>query len=301
MNRNEQTDNAVDKMIRNAMDTDMPDEVDQRLRGHLRIFRERLAMRGRFSPFDMGRPWPLARLAAAFLAAALLLFFIGTFVGGSTPSWAEVAEQFGSAPFLNATIYVKSHALAEPVQIEIWMGQGGKLRMRAGHEIIFGENGRIIERVAIGDKEGPRPDLEYAQGMLQDVIRDMSKAETFSLETLIAALPIDGQLSAPLENQLARVSNDMVVFDITPEASPDWVRIWALRESRLPVRLLYWHPETGENVDVVLSYGGEPPSSFFDPETFQAHLSENASPVDIAYALVKDIGGRPLAPQDIQR
>jgi len=65
-----------------------------------------------------------------------------------------------------------------------------------------------------------------------------------------------------------------VVFDVELPGTPEWVRIWALRESRLPVRIRVWDPRDGETTDAVFEYSREQADEFFDPEL---SLSANKS------------------------
>ncbi|HEO71533.1 MAG TPA: hypothetical protein ENN80_09725 [Candidatus Hydrogenedentes bacterium] len=282
------------------MKSEIPHDIHDRMYKHLDAFHAHLKHRAteRFRPFR-GRLWPL-RLALAATAAALLLI-TGTLLFGGTaePTWAEVVEQFGSVPFFNATMYARSSAMAEPVQLELWMGLGGKLRLRAGNEVLFGDQGRAVEKVCFAPPSDSSPCVAHAERMVRSVIEQLGKAEAFDLNTLIQALPLQGALSPPLANHNASISRDLVVFDLTYEPSPEWVRIWALRESRLPMRLLFWQPETGESLDVVLSYGNPQPPEFFDPEAFRDAIASNSSMPNQAYALLDDTGGRAVTPQDV--
>ena len=163
----------------------------------------------------------------------------------------------------------------------------------------FCENGQLIEEVAIGPAFATSQGLLSAEMTVQYFMKKMGRVDTFSFETLLQILPEMGTISAPLRNQEATISNDLVVFDMSGEESPEWVRIWTLRESRLPVRVLYWDPRTGYSTDVLLSYGNEQLPDFFDPEAFKVSLAAGGgSPADRAYALLKDVGGRPITPQD---
>lgn len=291
----------VDELMKTVDNKQLPGGLEDRLHGQLAAFRERVRLRQtrsfrrRYTRRKMFR-----RVSVS--AAVLLLLALGAYVIGAqtTPTWAEVVERFGTVPFFNATIYVKAHAAADPVQLELWMGPGGKSRFRVGHEVIFGEEGRMLETVAFAPPSADTQRLRYARQMVQHCIERVGKEEAFSFDTLVRALPVQGMLSQPLENQNASISRDLVVFDIADESDPEWTRIWALRGSRLPVRILYWDPESGGSVDVVLSYANEQPEEFFDPGAFRETLGKNAGgAANQAYVLLKDPGGRPITPQDV--
>ncbi|HOZ47789.1 MAG TPA: hypothetical protein PLO37_22065 [Candidatus Hydrogenedentes bacterium] len=292
--------NEVDKVVNDWLDKDLPPEVEQGLRGHLAVFRRRLEAR---EAYASGRPRMVFRVAYV-MAALLVITALALITFGSSvpPTWAEVAEQFGTMPFYAATVYVKANAVEEPVQIELWMEQDGRLRLRAGNEVIFGEQGHMAERIQFAPASESVRRVELAEQVVRDVVEKMGQTGAFSLAALVEALSLEGPMSAlrpPSANLNASISKDLVVFDITNEPSPDWVRIWALRESRLPVRLLYWDPRCGMSVDVMLSYSGRQPAEFFDPEAFQRALADGADGAATqAYLLLTDPGGRPVTPQD---
>jgi len=303
MNHDTHREEAVDSMVNKAMKDEVPAEVRSRLHAQLGAFRDHVSYREAMRPRGR-RVLRVAFRSAAAIAGAAIIFGIASVVFGTgpAPTWADVLEQFESTPSVNATVYVKSSAVAEPVQLELWMAQGGRLRLRAGNQVVFGEKGRTVATVSLADAPDASNSVLHAQRSVQQIVNVVARAETFSFDTLVQALPFEGTrtLSAPLANQNASVSNDLIVFDIACDQSPEWVRIWALRESRLPVRFIYWDPRNGSSVDVALSYGNQQPPEFFDPEAFRAHLAGGAAgPVEQAYGLLRDSGGRPLTPQDV--
>lgn len=290
---------TFDEMIRNELDTPVPPRAEARMRARLADFRGHLTYRDVRMPVSWQHRG--LRVAGAFaLALALVLAWSFTTGEGPEPTWADVAERFAESRFLSATIYVKADAAASPVQLELWVGQGGRLRMRAGHEVFFGERGRLDESVAVTP---PRNEAAVAEAreMVQEVIATLGAAEAFSLETLVQALPFRAVMSTPLPNQNARLAEDMLVFDMTDADGPGWLRVWVLRESQLPVRMRYWDPRNGQSVDASLSYAHDQPPAFFDAEAFKAALGEGgAHAPGQAYALLKDPGGRPVTPDDIE-
>ena len=293
---------AVDTLLKDAMRRELPCEVEARLQGQLREFRGRLASGGRRGSVTSRLAHTAYRLGWA-TALLVIAVGIGTYlVGGkATPTWADVMKRFASVPFLHATIYVRDNAMSETAQLEVWMGQRGKVRLRAGGKVAFGEGGRLIEEVPISSPFTMPRELLIAEQAVQQYIQKLGRVDAFSFETLLRLLPELGTLSAPLQNQHATISNDLVVFDIASQDSPEWVRIWALRESRLPVRVLFWDPRSAQSTDVILSYGNQQSPDFFDPEAFKASLAAGGTnAADRAYALMRDVGGRPITPRDAE-
>ncbi len=301
MNDEADRKDTVEDMVKDVMSKKIPAEVDQRLRGQLGTFRTLLDARSLAMRPGNRLLRATIRTMAAVAAAVVLFVAAGlVFDGEAPPSWAEVLERFDSTPFFNATVYVKQHAMAEPVQLEVWMAQGGKLRLRAGNQVIFGENGQTIETVAFAPEAQHADGVQNARGTVDVIVAAVGQAEDFSFDTFVQALPLGDHLSVPLTNQNASVSRDLVVFDITNDNSPEWVRIWALRESRLPVRVLYWDPRSAASVDVALSYANQQPPEFFDPAAFKQNLSKSTwRPADRAYGLLRDTGGLPITPRDV--
>ena len=72
------------------------------------------------------------------------------------------------------------------------------------------------------------------------------------------------------------ISEDLVVFDIESIEGwkGDWrFRIWALRGSKLPIRILAQN-SYGSRTDIVFNYVDKQPKEFFDPEIFEAKLKD---------------------------
>jgi hypothetical protein len=89
----------------------------------------------------------------------------------------------------------------------------------------------------------------------------------FSLDTLTKSFPSDVKGIIPLETADTAASNEIVLFrakakEITPEA----LKIWALRKSKLPIRF-FVSPEHGY-IDLFFDYSEQKDAAFFDPVAF---------------------------------
>lgn len=241
-------------------------------------------------------PRRLAELAAA--AVVIIGVFIGIYqLGGSTVAWADVVEKFRTMPFFSASIYFKDDVTSEPQQIELWMNRAGKTRMRIGTQVIFGNQGKVVEAFDIKTRARVEPD-ERAVVFLGRI----GEADEFSLDSIIRVM-FGGTMQdvTPLVNPDAVISQDMVVFDVEMPGSTEWVRIWALRESRLPVRIKVWNPRDGASTDAVFEYSREQADEFFDPNAFGNILrtGSSSSRVSLAYAFLKDPGGKKITPEEM--
>ncbi len=302
MNESHEPEQDIEAALRNAMRKEMPPEVRNRLRLQLAAFRGRLEGAAASRRRDSFIPrWVARGMSITATAALVIVLAMVAFGSRAEPTWAQVREQFETVPSFNATIYMKSNAVAEPVQLELWMARGGRVRMRAGNRVVFGMSGHPVETVVCGDASEPSARLDQAQQMLENICEVLGQAPEFSFDTLLRALPFGGALSPPLESVNATIADDLVVFDIANENGPEWLRVWALRESRLPVRLLFWNPNTTESTDVVLSCGYTQSPEFFSPEAFKAALiREAAGEPSRTYLLYRDPGDRPVTPADVR-
>jgi len=241
----------------------------------------------------------VARLAAA----AVILLALGTLVGqfgamlaGGGVAWADVTQQFQSMPFFYASIYVKEDALAQPRQFELWMGKGGSARMRVGSQVIFGRDGRVTHAFDVRQRHETEAD-ETAAGIVQL----LATPHEFSLDTVIQSISAGKLIDVtPAANAQAAIGEDLAVFDAQSVISPGWVRIYALRESKLPVGLRIWDPAEGFSVDALITYAKEQPEVFFDADAFAEKMAETGNnEISLAYMFLKDPGGQIITPRDL--
>jgi len=244
---------------------------------------------------DSSTPKRVAELAAA--ALIILGVFVGLYhFGGSNVAWADVAERFRSVPFFSATIYMKNEVLAEPRQFELWMGRQGSARVRVGSQVIFSRAGRITKAFDLTKRQQVEPDRQAVE-----LLRMLGTIEEYSLDTVIRSIS-GGKLIdvTPLVNADAVISEDMIVFDALSESSPEWLRVYALRESRLPVGIRMWDPRNGACVDVFIAYSRQQPEVFFDAQAFSTKLADPENTrTNLAYMFLRDPGGQVFTPKDL--
>ena len=240
----------------------------------------------------------ITKFAAAAVVVIAVLIGINHFGGsidGTTVAWASIAEKFKSVPFLKATIYMKEDALDRPVQIEIWRNRRGRARLRYGSQIAFAEDGKVVRAFDLKTKSQTEP-----SDILVTILKKLWTDE-FSLETVVRAIS-GGKLVdvTPLVNAQASMSEDIVVFDIEHEGSPQWFRIWALRQSKLPTYIRMWDPRDGECVDVILTYSKEQQDEFFDPNAFSEEMKKPGNKeINLAYMFLEDPGGKQVLPRKL--
>lgn len=283
---------AKDELLKEWLDRPLPEDAEARMRKHLGTFRKRLAAREVLAESRWGRPWPVWRTFAAAMCAAMITAVLAPLWSGATrPTWGQVVKRFDSSPEFHATLYVKADGNAAPGQLELWMGRGGKLRLHTGNRVLFGEKGKIVEAVEIMPGVKEPENLATAQEVIEEFITNIGETESFSFDTLVNALPWKGELSASLPSSNPSIAKDMAVFDLTNESGgSDWVRVWALRESRLPIHLLYWNPANAASIDVNLDYDNPQSPAFFDPAQFRKALEQpETAEARKAYRLFSDM------------
>ncbi len=237
----------------------------------------------------------ISKLAAAAAIIIVVLFGLNKF-GNSSIAWADVVEKFQSVEFFSAVFYEKDDALDEPEQIELWMGQGGNVRMRMGSQVIFGQGGKITKAFDMSNRSQVEPDSR-GERMLE--MLSSSKGQ-FSLGTILNIAAKGGLTDVtPLVNSDAKISEDLVVFD-SQLYETQWMRIWALRESKLPVHIRIWDSRDGYCLDAFLTYSNKQPDEFFDPNAFdKVFRQQQENNTNIVYAFLTDPGGRDITPKDI--
>ena len=220
-----------------------------------------------------------ARIFAIAAAAAIIIGFT-LWLGLSKPSdgrigWNEVAGTFESVSFFHATVYVKENALSEPQQFELWMGHGGKTRLRFGSQVLFGQGGGIVKAFDMEKRAPCAPHRAAVQ-----ILERLERSKGLSLERVVKAIGGKISISPSVVGDSALLSKDLTVFDVTNRQTPEWVRIWALRSSRLPIRIRQWDSRGHGYMDVLFSYSGPQPREFFDPVAFSKELSAGSGALD---------------------
>jgi hypothetical protein len=208
----------------------------------------------------------VTKLAAAAAIIIAVLIGIGHFgKDGSSIALADISEQFESVPFFNLTIYLSYDTSAEAKKVEIWKSDDSRFRVHENDKVIFAgfSNGEI--NIVAFDKTTRQPTnpMGYSSFLLEDLHSD----GRFSLDTIINSIPSDEGINSVKTADTA-ASEETVVFEIKHKSTPEWISIWALRGSKLPVRMCFHDPRNGEFGDFFFDYSEQKETKFFDPNTF---------------------------------
>jgi hypothetical protein len=179
---------------------------------------------------------PIIKLAAAAVIVIAVFIGIEQFdTNSSSVVWADIAERFESVPFFNITIYLCDPS-NKTKKIEIWRSEDSRIRAHEGNTVFFADFSKDKNKFTIFDRSTKK--LVNGEKNLPMFIRRLCGNEgRFSLDTLTKSFPSDVKGIIPLETADTAASKETVLFkakakEITPEA----LKIWALRESKLPIR-----------------------------------------------------------------
>ena len=266
----------------------LPPEIDPRLKGKmvsmLADFRRDLAAHpycrtpsedgdryGRRKWYHWGVRRPVLATAATGIVCLALLAAILLY--DRPPTWAEVERQFGTIRYCTITMYLRHNPFDRPVFAQYWFGPDGRARAHVDEKVVFIAKDAPLTAYHLNTRRRSKPGFPF-----KEILRALDKAGTDgapTLGTLIAAMAGEGMVdTTDLVFSDPQVSQDLVVYDAVSRENLWWLRIWALRESRLPTRILKWHRRTGRFVDLQFTYAKTQQPDFFDPEAFAALIAD---------------------------
>jgi len=211
---------------------------------------------------------PITRLALA--AAVLVAVLIGTnMLGGSLGSvaWADVERQFESVPFFGLTIYIGQGDAPPAKRIEIWKSADSRMRVHDADRIIFAGFADGDGSIVAFDRSTGKP---AEAGMLTKALLEafLHPQGQFSLGTLTSAISQDATDLVPVEVADNAPSREIAVFEMKMPETGECLRIWALRDSKLPIQMQFRDPRNHEYGDFFFDYTQEKDTRFFDPKAF---------------------------------
>jgi len=207
----------------------------------------------------------LAVAAAIVIAASVLFSQFGNSL--ENVAWADVARRFESVPFFSVTIYVSQGPSAEAHRLDIWKSHDGRIRAQEGNKVIFSGVVDGERKLVAFDRTTKQP---VNAGQMVPIFLDIFSAQgQFSLDMLIEQFPAEANKLITLDTASSAASRETVIFEAKADSTPEHLLIWALRESKLPVRMRFLDPRNDECGDFLFNYADEKDASFFDPEAFK--------------------------------
>ncbi|MBN2182999.1 MAG: hypothetical protein JW715_13900 [Sedimentisphaerales bacterium] len=209
------------------------------------------------------------KLAAAAAIIIAISVVINQFDNWTTNvAWADIAEQFESVPFFNITIYVGNDTSSEAHKIEIWKSENSRIRAHQGNNIIFADFTNGKEDFIAFDRTTKQPANNEGLFLVKAILNDLCPEGRFSLDTLINSFPSDTNGLTPVETADTAASRETIVFEAGHKTTPEWILIWALRGSKLPIQIRFRDPRSNECSDIFFNYSEKKDAKFFDPNTF---------------------------------
>jgi hypothetical protein len=207
------------------------------------------------------------KLAAAAVIIVAVLISINPFGNSKTSVlWADVAERFESVPFFHLTTYFGHDTSAVSEQVEIWKSEDGRVRVHGEDTVIFADFNKKEGKVLSFYRSTKEP--KVSDGTAPKFVTLLCKEGRFSLDTLTNSLPPEIKDITPIASDDTAVSRETVLFEAKHETTPERFTIWALRRSKLPIRLRYQDPRESEYGDFFFDYSERKDPSFFDPAAF---------------------------------
>jgi len=212
---------------------------------------------------------PITKLAAAAAIIIAISVVINPFGGSvSNVAWADIAERFESVPFFNLTIYNSYDTSAEAMKIEIWKSENSRVRAHQGNNVIFADFADGKEDFIAFDRTTKQPIDDGGLFLIKVILNDLCPEGRFSLNTLINSFPSDDNGLTPVQTADTAASRETVVFAVRHKTTPEWILIWALRESKLPMQVRFRDPRSNECSDIFFNYSEKKDAAFFDPNAF---------------------------------
>lgn len=209
---------------------------------------------------------PITKLAAVAAIILAVSVIINPFSNSATSiAWGDVAERFESVPFFNLTIYLGYETSAQAKKIKIWKSADSRIRAHEGDKVIFADFSNGQKSIVAFDRTTWEP--VNTIGFVSMILEDLCSEGRFSLNTIINIIPSEDGIT-PVETADTAASKETVVFEIKHKATPEWISIWALRGSKLPVRMCFHDPRNNEHGDFLFDYSEKKDAAFFDPDTF---------------------------------
>jgi hypothetical protein len=281
------TDQTLDA-LHEIFNAEISEQLDGKLNKMLEGFQEDLREHPHFS----GQPWrrflkwlgifpfsiPMLRfLLLSGTGMACLAFIIVFLFGNKSPTWADVEEQFRTIPFCTVSLYYGGKYFGGYGKLQYWISSEGKVRVHFGDKVAFMDLN--IERNFRTFDVVNRNEGGYCH-ICKDVFYAWHKVKRFgglTLTSLIESMTGEHFIepnSIVISN--TEFSKDLMIFDAESFDTLWNIRIWALRESKLPIRILKWHRRYDRYEEVLFSYSNSQPDEFFNADSFASKLRDPA-------------------------
>ena len=298
-----------------GLDAEIPDSLLKQLKQSLDGFRQDL----RFHPYvkkqkrcnNLKRSRIFSRLLIqnrpSVLAIAVLICIvigISFFLGKNKPTWAEVYKHFNMVSFYSGSYYARyksffdntklksfsdqilqSSSYEDTLQLEYWIGHDNRIRIINNKKVTFAKKGDFVKTFDLATRKESTPELPTIKFLEDnDFIYYGPKykySKKFDFNSLFLGR-ID--INAKFVTTNTEISKDLVIFDVQSDEGPkgQWkYRVWALRSSKLPIRILGLNivGSVANRIDHIFNYSKEQPKEFFDPDIFETKMKDKKNSI----------------------
>ncbi len=248
--------------------------------------------------FIKSRP---AIAAAAVIVIALMIPFLhlpGSDLQDTSIAWGDVVKATNQVEQIHITAFIQEND--KNVKLDMYYRRPGTWRAHCKGFIQFVENGKsrffnIKEKkftkthfrgLPPSGAKGMIVEKDILNGVLRFFFRDKVPPGT------------------PVKASVQVLGADMEVFDYANDPKERWLRIWVLKESRLPLRMKTYSPLSDESILVLFDYSDPQPAAFFDPDKFLKQVKETRpeKPREFHATGMKLAEGRkPRSPREIHK
>ncbi len=266
------------EQVRRSMPDEVPEMLNHKMKAMLAGFRQDLEAHPWLHRGSRRRGLPLApawrrMLLVTGTGAACLVAVLMVLLANRTPSWAEVEQRFSDIDFCAVSVYHRYEPFGRPTFAQYWFGRDGRARIHSGRSVAFLAPGAPIKVYDLKTRGKGYTDMG-----VKEFLRTYERARQNGAPTLVSimeALAGEGlQDTTGLQISDAEVAKDLLVFDAATRDTLWRLRVWALRESMLPIRIIKWHQTHGRHTEMVFNYAAEQDGAFFDPGVFAEKLND---------------------------
>lgn len=209
---------------------------------------------------------PMTKFAVAAVVIIVVLIGVNPFGNSKTSVlWADVAEHFESVPFFNLTIYLGDETSAEAKKVNIWKSEDSRIRAHEENNVIYADFSNEKNSIVAFDRTTKEP--VNTMGFISAILEDLCSDGRFSLDTIINRIPSEDGITS-VDTAETAASKETIIFEIKHKSTPEWISIWALRSSKLPVRMCFHDPRYNVYGDFLFDYSQQKDAKFFDPKAF---------------------------------
>ena len=225
--------------------------------------------------------WRLSIPLAAAAVIAFVLLWPGGAVndrGGSGVAWADVVKAMDRVQQFHVIMFDDDPRRADKdkrlTRVDLFHQHPDRYRAHGLGHIAFSTGGKRLtwspqKRGFLEHLKGERaPDI-----LPQEFVDAHGKLGTLAG---ILATMFDGKVpqGEPVKSDEVSASQGIDVFDYAHKATDKWLRIWVLRESKLPLKMHLYYPGSDEFMLVTFDYSDPQPAGFFDAEAFATQAAK---------------------------